>query len=69
MVGSGKGGGGSYYGWKIKCLLRSVCLSLNLKLLTFGESTRSAGSEFQIGTMRLEKKISVCWFSLAGLLV
>ena len=47
-------GVGSYNGWKIKCLLRSVCLRLNLKLSTFGESTRSAGSEFQIGTMRME---------------
>ena len=45
-----------FYGWKIKYLLRSVFLSLNLKLSTLGESTRSAGSEFQIGTMRLVKK-------------
>ena len=58
MVGSANGGGGvnSYYGWKIKSLLRSVCLSLSLKLSTFGESTKSAGSEFKIGTMRLKKK-------------
>ena len=38
------------------CLLKSVCLSMNLKLLTFGDSTRSAGSEFKIGTMRLKEK-------------
>ena len=46
----------NFYEWKIRYLLRSTCLSLNLKVLILEERTSSVGSAFQIVTTRLEKK-------------
>ena len=46
----------NFYEWKIRYLLRSTCLSLNLKVLILEERTSSVGSAFQIMTTRLEKK-------------
>ena len=51
----------SIYEWNIKYLLRSICLTLNLKVLILEERTSSVGSAFQIVTTRLEKKICVCY--------
>ena len=41
---------------KVRNLLRSICLRRRLNELGLFEVTRSFGREFQMGTMRLEKR-------------